>query len=85
MNTFFVWAMQSGLVAENPVVGTFKGADSTPRERVLADLELATILRAADLDSEYGKIIWLLTLLAARRGEIGGIAWTELSDLDGPT
>ena len=35
VNTFFVWAMQSGLVAENPVVGTFKGVDSTPRERVL--------------------------------------------------
>jgi integrase len=84
LNTFYVWAMQSGLVTENPVVGTAKPQDSTPSERVLSDVELGVILRAAADGSEYGKIIQLLILLGSRRGEVGGMCWSELPDLDGP-
>ena len=71
--------MQSGLVTENPVVGTMELRDSTPRERVLSLAELASVWRACDDGSEYGKIIRLLILLASRRGEIGGICFSELN------
>ena len=62
----------------NPVVGTLKPEDTKPRERVLSDSELASIWKACDDGSEYGKIIRLLILLGARRSEIGGIAHREL-------
>ena len=36
LSAFFVWAMQSGLVESNPVIGTLKPQDTKPRERVLS-------------------------------------------------
>jgi integrase len=80
LSEFYVWAMQSGLVEANPVIGTLKPMDTTPRERVLSDVELAAIWRACR-DDEYGRIIRLLILLGSRRSEIGGMCWREL-DLD---
>jgi integrase len=77
LSAFFVWAMQSGLVEANPVLGTLKPKDTKPRERVLSDAELATIWKACAGDA-YGRIIRLLVLLGARRSEIGGICWREL-------
>jgi integrase len=50
---------------------------------VLTDSELAAIWNACDDGSEHSRIIRLLILLGARRGEIGGMAWSEL-DLEGP-
>jgi integrase len=96
LSAFFVWAMQSGLVEANPVIGTRKPEDTKPRERVLIDQsiedvndprrwrELVAIWKACDDGSEYSKIIRLLILLGARRGEIGGIAWPEI-DLERAT
>jgi integrase len=80
LSEFFVWAMQSGLVEANPVIGTLKPMDTVPRERVLSDSELANIWCACG-DDEYGRIVRLLILLGSRRGEIGGMCWREL-DLD---
>ena len=80
LSTFFVWAMQMGLVEHNPIIGTIKPKEGKPRERVLSDLELASIWRACK-DDDYGRIIRLLILLGTRRQEIGGLAFSEL-DLD---
>ena len=75
--------MKMGLVESNPVLGTIQPDAGKPRERVLSDDELAGIWRACG-DDEYGRIIRLLILLAARRGEIGGLRWSEL-DLERAT
>jgi integrase len=80
LSTFFVWAMQIGLVEHNPIIGTIKPKEGKPRERVLSDLELASIWRACK-DDDYGRIVRLLILLGTRRQEIGGLAFSEL-DLD---
>jgi integrase len=80
LNTLFAWAMGEGLCDSNPVIGTNKPADSTPRDRVLEDSELAAIW-AASRDDDYGKVIKLLVLTAARRAEVAGLRWSEL-DLD---
>jgi integrase len=80
LSTFFAWAMGEGLAESNPVVGTNPPEDSTPRERVLTDQELATIWRACR-DDDFGRIVKLCILLGARRSEVGGMAWNEL-DLD---
>src|SRR5262245_12375829 len=84
LSTFFVWAMQTGLVEHNPIIGTIKPKEGKPRERVLSDLELAAIWNACK-DDDYGKIIRLLICLGARRQEIGGCAWSEFDNPDSPT
>jgi Arm DNA-binding domain len=66
LSTMFAWAMGEGLCDNNPVIGTNKPADSTPRDRVLDDSELAAIWAAAGHD-EYGKVLKLLMLTAAAR------------------
>ena len=80
LSAFFSWAMGNGLAEANPIIGTLKPEDSAPRSRVLSDAELAAIWRGCG-DDAYGKVIKLLILTAARRGEVGGMRWSEL-DLD---
>jgi integrase len=75
---FYGWAIGEGLVDANPVVGTNKPADSKARERVLDDAELVRIWNACRDGSGYGHIIKLLTLLGARREEVGAMRWSEL-------
>src|SRR5262249_44147813 len=81
--TFFSWAMRMGLATANPCIGSGNPQTKTP-ERVLSGDELARVWRACG-DDDHGKIIRLLILLGARRQEIGGMCWSEFSDLDGPS
>jgi integrase len=83
LSSFFVWAMQMGLIENNPTIGSTKPAESKPRERVLSDNELASIWNACN-DDAYGKIVKLLVLTACRRAEIGNMRWSELDDLEQP-
>jgi integrase len=86
LSAMFRWAMGEGLMGAhpiNPVIGTNKPKDSKPRERVLSDVELATIWRACE-DDDYGRIVRLLTLTGCRKREIGGMRWSEI-DLDNAT
>jgi integrase len=80
LSALYAWCMGMGLAEHNPVIGTNKPQDAKPRERVLEDGELAAIWRASG-DDAYGKVIKLLILTGARRGEVGGMRWSEL-DLD---
>jgi integrase len=83
INTFFTWAMQMGLIEQNPVIGTIKPKDSEGRSRVLSDAELAAIWCACQ-DDEFGRIVKLLVLTACRRREIGGMRCSEI-DLEAGT
>ncbi len=49
------------------------------RDRVLTDDEVALIWRHAGA-GDYSIIVRLLLLTAARRDEVGGMAWSELQD-----
>jgi integrase len=83
LSAFFAWALGQGLCEINPVVGTNAPENSKPRERVLSDSELATIWRGSG-DGDFGKVVRLCILLGARRSEVGGMAWSELKNLEGP-
>ena len=76
---FFNWMIESGELETNPARGTPIYAAGKGR-RVLADGELKALWHA-DCNSEYRCILRLCLLLGARRGEIGGMRWSEL-DLD---
>jgi integrase len=77
LSGFYAWAMGQGLAESNPVIGTTRPQEAKPRERVLDDSELAAIWHASG-DGAYGKVIRLLILTGARRGEVGGMRWSEL-------
>jgi integrase len=77
LSGFFAWAMASGIVDSNPVIGTPRPSEGEPRERVLDDREIAAIWRACG-DGDYGCIVRLLILLGARRAEVGGMEWPEI-------
>jgi integrase len=78
LSAFYVWVLAQGLATVNPVVGTVQTPLGPSRERVLSNPELAAIWRACDDVGEFGSIVKLLILTAARRSEIGGLRWTEL-------
>ena len=80
LSGLFVWGMRAGIVDANPAIGTPRPATGRGRERVLADAEISAIWRASG-EADYGRIVKLLILTAARRAEIGALSWSEL-DLD---
>jgi integrase len=77
ISALFTWALQMGLVEQNPVIGTVKPKGNGGRSRVLADAEFAAIWCACQ-DDEFGRIVKLLVLTACRRQEIGGMRWSEV-------
>jgi integrase len=86
LSAFFAWCIAEGLLGDgaNPVDGSHRPADPTPRDRVLSNDELVAIWNAVGADDDYGRIIRLLMLLGARAGEVGGLRWSEI-DLDAGT
>jgi integrase len=80
LSALFVWAAREGMLGSapnNPCAMTNRPAISPPRDRVLADDELARIWHGC-ADDDFGKIVRLLILLGQRRGEIGGLRWSEV-------
>jgi integrase len=83
LQSMFSWAIREGLIDANPASNVNKPEPVPPRDRVLDDRELAAVWRACQ-DDDAGRITRLLILTAGRRGEIGGMCWSEL-DLEAGT
>ena len=84
LSSLFTWALQQGIVEQNPVVGTEDPGPAKSRDRVLKDPEIAAIWRACG-DDDYGKIIKLLICTGCRRDEIGGLRQEGEIDLHAGT
>ena len=77
----FAWAVKRGSVGTNPFAALPVAKGGAKRERVLSDAEVAEIWQAAcETSVPFGPIIRLLILTGQRRGELAGMAWSELSD-----
>jgi integrase len=77
LSAFFNWSIANGLCEHNPVEKTNKNQEQS-RDRVLTARELKTIWSKVD-DSDYGKIVKLLTLTGQRRDEIARLTWSEVN------
>jgi integrase len=90
------WAMEMGYIEINPVIGTPQPVGTPVRERVLSDDELVAVWRACEPqthvaertswggnESDFYKIVRLLILTATRRGEPGGMRFSELDPTTG--
>jgi integrase len=74
---YYSWLMREGLASLNPFANTNKAPEADPRERTPSDDELREIWQACP-DDQYGYIVHLLMLLAARRTEIADLRWSEV-------
>jgi integrase len=77
----FAWAAQHRRVALNPAVGMHRPASPPSRDRVLSEQELRWLWVALnDVGMPFSACIKLLMLTGARRSEVAGMEWAELSD-----
>jgi integrase len=77
----FAWAAKRGALHTNPFAALPVRKGIAKRERVLSDIEIGEIWRAAgEASMPFGPVIRLLILTGQRRGEVAGMAWRELSD-----
>jgi integrase len=79
LSAMFAWGMKAGLVLGNPVAATYKPAEEKTRERVLTDRELALIWGSAASAADHDRIVRLLMLTGARREEVAGMSWSEVT------
>jgi integrase len=73
------WLVEVDRVDYSPVVGT-PVYEIGRRDRVLSDSELRAIWTATEEPVDYHLIIRLLLWTGARRGEVGGMRWSELDN-----
>ncbi len=78
LSACFGWAIGEGLAPRNPVIGTNKAAEETPRDRVLKSDEIRAIWQATDGPGDFNTILRLLMLTGQRREEVASMTWSEL-------
>jgi integrase len=76
----YAWAEKRGKVTSNPFVGLPIGAGITARERVLSAEEIGRVWNAAlAMPEPWGPLFRMLMITLARREEVAGMRWSELS------
>jgi integrase len=77
LGAFCTWAVKEGFCDNNPVTATHKAVENKPRDRMLSDAELVMIWHGLG-DDQFSTIVKLLILTGLRRGEVGGLRWSEI-------
>ena len=77
LSRFWGWMLANDMVEVNVVAGT-EGYSTPKRSRVLSDGELRALWEATAEPSDFKVILRLMLWTGCRRGEAGGMAWTEL-------
>jgi integrase len=78
----FNWAIGRDILATSPCAGVKPPTPEQARDRVLSDVELGNVWRAAEeLSGPFGALVKLLILTGQRRDEVARMAWREV-DLD---
>jgi integrase len=67
----------------NPFEGIKNTGKETPRDRWLNEDELAVLWRASEQADRLGPMVRLLLLTGQRPGDVQGLRWSEIHDLDG--
>ena len=81
LSKFFNWCHERGYIHDKPPIS--KPGKENKRDRVLSDQEIVEVWKAcADKEGLFGNLIKLSLLTGQRRGEIAGMQWKELHNLD---
>lgn len=82
LGVLFAWAVDRGIVADDPTDKVRKPGAERSRERVLSVAELRAIWTAADAPEGRGDlfeaIVKVLMLTGQRRDEVAGMRWSEI-------
>jgi site-specific recombinase XerD len=79
IKTFFGWCVGRAILEVSPANGLSAPTREKPRDRVLSDAELTSVLAAArQIDGPYGAIVEFLALTGQRREEVAQLTWAEL-------
>jgi integrase len=78
---FFSWLVERRVITANPCTAVRRPDASTPRERILTDLEVRLFwLAASEMNQPFGPLLRLLLLTGQRRQEVAAMVWAELSE-----
>jgi integrase len=81
LKTFFKWAYARKLIEASPMDGLARPSVPADRDRVLSDKELVAVYRAAQkLGYPFGHIVLIIVHTAMRRGEVGGLKRSYVTD-----
>lgn len=80
LRLLFNWAKDCEDIEASPMDGMKPPEGATSRDRCLTDEELKLVWQASEkLDYPFGPLVRLLILTGARREEVAGLQWSELS------
>ena len=83
LSALWSWAIKAGRTEPiNPVAATHTPGVEKPRDRILSSDELRLIWKCSGGGHDHDRIVRLLLLTAARRDEIGSMAWQELVETE---
>jgi integrase len=82
LSALFAWSIGAGICDSNPTIGANRPPAPPARCRVLNSSEIGRLWNACEPD-DFGHVVQLLLLSGARRGEVGGMRWSELNPDDG--
>jgi integrase len=78
LRTFFRWCITRDKVAADPTNGVGDPSPEQARERVLDDIEVAALWRAAEAEGyPFGRMVQILILTGCRRDEVREAMWSE--------
>ena len=80
LGRMFRWCASHRMVAANPARDVYRPPPAPSRHRVLTDAEIAKLWRATANGSAFSSGARLLLLTGARRSEVAGMRWSELSE-----
>lgn len=84
ISKFFNWTVERDLLISSPSQGLSLPSLLVKRDRVLNEIELINIWKAAEeMSFPYGKIVQLLILTGQRRGEVSAMRWEDLNYEEG--
>ena len=76
---FFGWCVERGVIEQSPAAGIRRPMKERARDRVLDDMEITLVWRAADvMGYPFGSAIRLLLLTGQRRDEVSHMRWEEI-------
>ena len=80
LSKFYRWLAARDVTENMPVLGVQRPTEEKRRDRVLSVDEIKRLWFACDQIGRMGDMVKLLLLTGQRRGEVGGMRWTEVGD-----
>lgn len=78
LKKFFSWLADQDMIEASPATAVKRPSKEVKRDRVLSDLEIRAVWRAADEMGAFGRAFKLMLVTAQRRSEVGALAWREV-------